>query len=313
MLLIWNGLNKPQEHLPESKRGYQPHPVPASAQQHLSKQLVASARKHPSVQALVFTSTAHVVRLTPKHNSRPVREDEVPLHSLQSGPHAYTRTKSAIDILVRENNTPEAFENTSGDFTDQLLTAVLRVTGMYGPRDRQTILEMLKVANTFKTQFQLGPNKLVHDWIYVESCAQAHVLAAKVLLNPRTKRADGEAFSVSDGKPMKFWDFVRKVWEEWGDANWAPDGSHKVSAVIPIWLILFAVGTIEWAYWLFTFGMLRSNSTWITYEYMKDGCWFDIGKAREVLGYEPMCDTAEGVRRSIQWHKDNPEWGKKLQ
>jgi sterol-4alpha-carboxylate 3-dehydrogenase (decarboxylating) len=277
----------------------------------LSKQLIAIARKHPSVQALVYTSTAEVVDLKPEDNSRPVREDQVKLHSLRSGPNAYSRTKGAVDTLVREKNTPEATENTSGSFKDQLLTATLRVTGIYGPRDRLTILEMLALVNTPKTWFQIGPNKLVHDWIHIENCARAHVLVAKTLLRPIGERADGQAFFISDGKPKKFWDFAHLMWQEAGDANWATDGPHRVIQ-IPFWLVLFAVGTIEWAFWIFTLGMVRPSSSRTTFEYMKTGCWFDISKARDVLGYEPEFDTDEGLRRTVQWFKENEGWDEKI-
>lgn len=276
----------------------------------LSKQLVAIARTHPSVQALVYTSTAEVVHMKPEHNDRPIKEDQVALRTLHTGPNAYSPTKAAVDALVRENNTRDAINNTSGNFENQLLTTVLRVTGLYGPRDRLTMAEMLSLVNTPNTRFQIGPNNLVHDWVHVENCAKAHVLAAKALLNPSGERADGEAFSISDGKPMRFWDFAHKMWEEAGDANWAADGPHSVVR-IPFWLMLSAIGFMEWAFWILTFGMVRPSSSRMTFEYMKTGCWFDIGKARSVLGYEPEFDTEEGLRRTVQWFKDNEGWDKK--
>ncbi|KAJ4290932.1 erg26, C-3 sterol dehydrogenase [Kalmusia sp. IMI 367209] len=275
----------------------------------MSKQLVEVARAHPSVQAIVYTSSAEAVNLTPNHNVQPVREEEVELYTLNSGPSAYSRTKAAVDALILDNNTPEALHNITGNFKDQLLTCSLRVTGIYGPRDRLTIGAMLSMVNTPKTQYQIGPNKLVHDWIHVENCASAHVLAAKALVSPDDERADGQGFFISDGKPMRFWDFARKVWEEAGDANWAPSGPRKV-VQIPFWVVLFAVGTIEWAFWIFTFGLVRPASSRTTFEYMKTGCWFDIGKARRALGYEPLFDTEEGVKRTMKWCKENEGWEK---
>jgi sterol-4alpha-carboxylate 3-dehydrogenase (decarboxylating) len=100
------------------------------------------------------------------------------------------------------------------------------------------------------------------------------------------------------------------MWKEAGDANWATDGPHRVIQ-IPIWLVLFVVGAMEWAFWIFTFGYVRPTSSRGTFEYLKTGCWFDIRKAREVLGYEPEFDTDEGMRRTIQWFQDNRGWDKK--
>ncbi|KAF2636078.1 NAD(P)-binding protein [Massarina eburnea CBS 473.64] len=247
--------------------------------------------------------------MKPDYNSRPLREEQVVLHSLHSGPNAYSRTKAAVDALVIDNNTPEALSNTSRDFRDQLLTCSLRVTGLYGPRDRLTIGEMLSLVNTPKTRYQIGPNKLVHDWIHVENCARAHVLAAKALVSPGDERVDGEAFFISDGKPLKFWDFARKVWEEGGDTNWAASGPHKV-VQIPFWVVLFAVGVLEWTFWIFTVGLVRPKSSRMTFEYMKTGCWLDIGKAKRILGYEPLFDTEQGLKQTIGWFMENEGWDK---
>jgi sterol-4alpha-carboxylate 3-dehydrogenase (decarboxylating) len=273
----------------------------------LSKQLIAIARKHSSVQALVYTSSAEAVDLAPKDNIYPVREDQVKLHTLHSGPNAYSRTKAAVDTLVLSTNTPEAIQNTSGNFVNQLLTATLRVTGIYGPRDRLTILPILSFVNTPKTWFQIGPNNLVHDWMHIENCASAHVLTAKALLRPHGERADGQAFFISDGKPMRFWDFARLIWREAGDANWARNGPHRVIQ-IPLWMVLCTVGLVEWVVWMCTFGMQWAGASRMTLEYMKTGCWFDIGKARDVLGYEPAFGTEEGVGRSVGWFKENEGW-----
>ncbi|KAF2272215.1 C-3 sterol dehydrogenase/C-4 decarboxylase-like protein [Westerdykella ornata] len=279
---------------------------------HQSKRIITAARQHASVQALVYTSTCEVLALKPSHNTHPVHEDEVPTYTLKSGPHAYARTKSAIDALVRQLNTREALHNTSGDFTDQLLTAVLRTAGLYGP-DSSTIRAMLERVNTPNTRFQIGPNALRHDWLYVENCARAHVLAAKALLKPPNpnpgdgeERADGQAFFLTDGKPLPFWDFVRCVWAEAGDANWKPGGPRKVDRVVPFWLVLSVVGVIEWVYWVVTMGRVRPGVSRLTYYYIRMGCWLDIGRARRVLGYEPVVGgTEEGVRRTMEWFRGN--------
>lgn len=181
----------------------------------------------------------------------------------------YSRTKAAIDALVRANNTPSAADNNSRNFENQLLTTVLRVTGLYGPRDRLTMVEKLRLVNTPKTWFQIGSNTLVHDMVHVENGARAHILAVKALLSPHGERADGEAFSISDGKPMRFWDFAHKMWEYAGDANWAPQGPHRV-IVIPFWVVLSVVGALEWVFWVFTFGMIRPYSNLMTYELYED-------------------------------------------
>jgi sterol-4alpha-carboxylate 3-dehydrogenase (decarboxylating) len=46
----------------------------------------------------------------------------------------------------------------------------------------------------------------------------------------------------------------------------------------------------------------------MAFEYMKTGYWFNIGKARDVLGHEPVFGTEEGVRRSVGWFSEEKGW-----
>jgi nucleoside-diphosphate-sugar epimerase len=73
---------------------------------------------------------------------------------------------------------------------------------------------------------------------------------------------------------------------------------------IPFWLVFFAVGRIEWAFWIFTLGTMRANSSRMTYEYMKTGAGW-ILKGEACVGYEPEFDTDEGLCRTMQWYKEN--------
>ena len=36
--------------------------------------------------------------------------------------------------------------------------------------------------------------------------------------------------------------------------------------------------------------------------------WAEIGKAKELLGWEPGIDLAEGIRRSVEWYQENRKW-----
>jgi nucleoside-diphosphate-sugar epimerase len=40
--------------------------------------------------------------------------------------------------------------------------------------------------------------------------------------------------------------------------------------------------------------------------------WADIGKAKRFLGWEPKVNFDEGLKKTVQWHKENWEWLKKI-
>jgi sterol-4alpha-carboxylate 3-dehydrogenase (decarboxylating) len=171
--------------------------------------------------------------------------------------------------------------------------------GIYGPREHGGItVSFIPTAGTFVTRIQLGNNNVVHDWVYVGNAAYAHVLAVNALLNPQ-RRADGEAYFITDGVPMKLWDFVRKVWTASGDKNC----NHIRKIIIPWWMVLTLAAATEFVFRIFTRGRKLAPLTRLHVHYMKGGAWFNIGKAQERLGYEPLVSTSEGIERTVAWFR----------
>ncbi|KAJ4356725.1 erg26, C-3 sterol dehydrogenase [Didymosphaeria variabile] len=179
-----------------------------------TKNLLNLARNTDTVKAFVYSSSAEAVANTSGSCRTPLTEEDAILHSLESAPTGYSKAKAASEKLVLQSNTSgtdRTNDDSSKDLHGSLLTSVLRMPGIYGPRDSSIAPGLLKGTNTFITRFQLGDNKPLHEWIYVESAAHAHVLATKALLNTARsdeKRVDGEAFFITDGEPVRFWDFA---------------------------------------------------------------------------------------------------------
>ncbi|KAF2691702.1 NAD(P)-binding protein [Lentithecium fluviatile CBS 122367] len=172
-----------------------------------TKRVLELAKLRPSVRAFVWTSSVNSVELDSTTNHRPINEAKATVTDWTSRASAYGRAKGSTETLVLGSNT----DATAVDFSDEadwrgkLLTMSLRVTGLYGPRDKTSIKDILSLVNTIATRTQIGPNKLVHSWCYVDSAANAHVYAAKALLDAKHLqpdiRVDGEAFFIADPKP----------------------------------------------------------------------------------------------------------------
>ncbi|KAA1079363.1 erg26, C-3 sterol dehydrogenase [Puccinia graminis f. sp. tritici] len=120
-------------------------------------------------------------------------------------------------------------------------------------------------------------------------------------------RVAGEAFFVTGGEPVFFWDFARAVWHEY--AAHSPhakalnlDPKPRFTIVIPTFLALFLASLAQ------LFAKLTNSTTLFTPEkvrYTSASKYHNIEKARVVLGYEPLIGIHEGIQRAVQWYISN--------
>jgi len=273
-----------------------------------TKRLLEIARKHVAVKALIYAGSARSVASESHSRSTPLTEDVAVLHDLSSNGSPYERTKGAADSLTLKMNTPKSSEKESKGYQGMLLTAVIRVPALYGRRDLRTSARILQRANTRATRVQLGNNQAKHEWLYLENAAHAHVLAAKALVDTqrgeKDARVDGEAFFVTDGAPLRFWDFSRKMWVAAGDESCTNPQNIRE---IPMGLAVAIATLVEWTLWIFTIGRVRPTLSAPQLRYIDRGSWWSIDKARVRLGYEPLCSTDEGIQRTVEWFQHNKD------
>ncbi|GAA5871146.1 hypothetical protein JCM3774_006805 [Rhodotorula dairenensis] len=138
---------------------------------------VVEACVQEGVERLVFTSSAGTVY----DGFDLVNVDErmpFPEHPLD----AYNETKAKAEQIVLEANGK-----------DGLLTVAIRPAGIFGPGDRQAVPGVMEVLKSGKTKFQVGSNRNLFDWTYVDNVVHAHLLAAE-------KLADSVPLSVLDDR-----------------------------------------------------------------------------------------------------------------
>jgi sterol-4alpha-carboxylate 3-dehydrogenase (decarboxylating) len=159
-----------------------------------------------------------------------------------------------------------------------------------------------------QTKFQVGDNENLFDFTYVENVAYGHLLAAKALLATHrmlptipldTERVDGEPFLITNGQPVYFWDFARGVWHAAGDRRqlkevWKLDRDFAM-----------AVGAILEN--LFSLMGRKPSLTRQQVRYSTMHKYHNIDKARKRLGYQPLVDLDEGIRRGVQYILDQDE------
>lgn len=241
------------------------------------------------VKAFIYTSSASVIHNTV---SDLVNVDEsAPVLYIPDQKEAYNHTKALAEDLVlaanRKNNS-------------NMLTIALRPSGLFGEGDPTAVKTMVDAAAAGKYKYQIGDGKNLTDWTYVGNAAHAHILAAGALLRahastagPDSERVDGEAFLVTNDEPFPFWDFVRGL----GAAAGYPTNPEQIQQ-IPAALALIIAITLEWMVWLVSLGQRQTTKLSLG---MRFGCMtrtFCIDKAKRRLGYRPLVNMEEGIKRA---------------
>lgn len=183
-----------------------------------------------------------------------------------------------------------------------------------------------------RTGFQIGENTNLWDHTYAGNAAYAHLLAANRLLetwdrleddkSPTTPeleeetalmdpedefRVDGEAFFVTDGAPMRFFDFTRSVWFTYyqlspSEANVPPPVPASKVWVLSGGLAFFLAAIVNFFARLFGLPEPSFRPQVVRFALMQR--YFRIDKARRRLGYDPPWTPDEAMQRSCQWFVD---------
>jgi sterol-4alpha-carboxylate 3-dehydrogenase (decarboxylating) len=106
----------------------------------------------------------------------------------------------------------------------------------------------------------------------------------------------GQAFFVTNGEPLYFWDFPRLVWHKLAQAESTPP-PKKSTIRFPRELGMVLATAADW------WGWLSGKEPAFTRFRVSFSCvnrWHNIEKARRVLGYEPVVSLEEGVDKMVE-------------
>jgi len=168
------------------------------------------------------------------------------------------------------------------------LTCAVRPHVVFGPGDRRFLPAILKKAKAGSLRLSVGlRNKKLSDFTYVDNLIDA-LLAADERLTPESPVA-GQAYFVTNGEPMPFFDFVAQVLRELS--------LPRIVGAVP-YPIAYAVAAAKEAYDTLRGGSFGEEDriSRFAIRYMVRHHYFDIGKARRDLGYRPRVSLAEGIR-----------------
>jgi sterol-4alpha-carboxylate 3-dehydrogenase (decarboxylating) len=257
-----------------------------------TRNLLSSAAKLGTVQALVYTSSSSVIHdnLTDLIDA----DENAPILRPPLQKKVYTLCKATAEEEILAAN------RSSGDRS--MLTVVIRPALTFGERDTICLGKILAVAQQGKSKYQMGAGNNLYDFVYVGNLVDAHVLVAKALVQSygkpppeADKRVDGETFNVTNDERMSFWEFNHKI---------AATAGHPVRkediVVIPPAVGLWIGWISEWAVWLASGGTQQPNMTQEGIRFSTITRTLNGEKAKRVLGYRPRVGMDEAIVRSVK-------------
>ena len=232
-----------------------------------TENVLAACARH-GIRKLVLTSSPSVVQ-----HGRDIEGADESLPYPSHFASVYAQTKALAEQRVLAANGP------------RLATVALRPHFIWGPGDPNLLPRVLARARAGRLRLIGKTDKRV-DIVYVDDAARAHVLALDKL--EVGSAIAGNAYFISQDDPITH----ARLFNAWLAAAGLPDETRR----IPTWLAHALGAALEGVYR--TFG-IRSEPplTRFIVEEFSTSHWFDIGAAKRDLGYAPLVDFEEGMRR----------------
>lgn len=255
-------------------------------------QNVLKACVERSVSRLVYTSTFNVV-----FGGQVIEngDESLPYLPLHLHPDHYSRTKSLAEMAVLGAN-GTALKDGRG----VLRTCALRPAGIYGPGEQRHLPRIVGYIEKGMFRFVYGEPTSLVEFVHVDNLVSAHELAARALTSEKRHCSAGQAYFISDGRPVNNFEFFRPLVEGLGYAF--------PTVRLPVALIYFLAFLTEMLHRLigpvYDFQPLLTRA-----EVHKTGVthYFSVAKAKAELGYEPRAHDLDEV---VQWFR-NRGHGKK--
>ncbi len=231
-----------------------------------TRNVVEACGSH-GVRALVHTSTPSVV-----FTGEAFRGADESLPYGDNWLCAYAETKAVAEGI--------ALQAASG----RLKVCALRPHLIWGPGDPHIFPRILARARAGRLRI-VGDGGNRVDVTHVDTAADAHLAALDALL---AGRANGKAYFLSQGEPVKLWEFINRLLVGAGERP----VTKRISQRATYWI----GAALEGVWTLFRLKGEPPMTRFVAVELAKDH-WFDVSAARRDLGLRAAVDTWAGLDR----------------
>ena len=189
----------------------------------------------------------------------------------------YTRTKIAGELAVLDANGK-----------DGLLTCAIRPGGIYGPGERLTYGRLVRALRIGVPLVVFGNGRARLDYVYIDNLVDAELRAAERLF--QGSPVCGEAYFMSDETPINAGQFSIELVKNMGLETRLVRVPDPVARAMGV-----AMERIYQA-----LGVAKPLFTEANVKLCDIDHYFSIDKAKRDLGYKPLVDTEEGLRRTAE-------------
>ena len=173
-----------------------------------------------------------------------------------------------------------------------VLTCAIRPHVVFGPGDNRFLPALLTKAYAGKLRYGVGRTRKLSDFTYITNLTDALLRADRHLTADGP--APGNAYFITNGEPMEFFDFVDLVLERLG--------MPKTRGRLPGSLVYMIAAVNEFiGAWRGGALAPEDGMTRFAIRYMCTHHYFSIAKAQRELGYTPRTSVVEGIDRTVAW------------
>lgn len=200
-------------------------------------------------------------------------DESLPYSSISQAPYADSKAAAEKEILDANGEAGVA-------------TVALRPHVIFGPHDGRFLPAVIAHAKSGRLRYQVGRGTWLSDYTYVTNLVDA-LIGAEEKLTVDSPVA-GQAYFITNGEPMPFWGFVRKVI--------ARLGLPPIKGKIPH-QIVYAIAAVKEGIDTLRGGTISAEDglTRFAIRYMCTHHYFSIDKARRDFGYDPKVSIEEGI------------------
>ncbi|KAJ2996561.1 hypothetical protein HDV02_006394 [Globomyces sp. JEL0801] len=178
-----------------------------------------------------------------------------------------------------------------------LATCALRPSGIFGPADTQASYGVVEAARKGNWRIMIGDNQSLFDLTYVDNVAHAHILAADKLA--LKSAIDGQIFTITNDQPILFWDFPKYFHNHLGYRE-------TQTIQLPTTVGYLLGDLMDFFTWILK-PIVEINPTLSRFKVkmINSNRFYDISKAKEILGYKPIVSLEDAFRITADYWKHN--------